>query len=255
MNQKIKELSSHGKRLVGMARKKMPSDYKEIKTKDVKKDLEWVGLLAFSDPVRPGVGAAFKKTRAAGVKFLVITGDYPQTAISIMDQLGIPCEDNCVVLGEDVSKLNVDKLATLLAEGDTKLFARTTPEHKLKIVEALKKNGEVVAMMGDGVNDAPALKKADIGIVVGDASDVAKETADLILLDSSFATIVEAIEEGRGIFDNIRKIILYLMSDAFEEIIAVLGTLILGLPTCGYSRTDIVDKFGLRWVSRPSFND
>jgi len=230
LNQKIKELSSHGKRLVGMARKKMPSDYKEIKTKDVKKDLEWVGLLAFSDPVRPGVGAAFKKTRAAGVKFLVITGDYPQTAISIMDQLGIPCEDNCVVLGEDVSKLNVDKLATLLAEGDTKLFARTTPEHKLKIVEALKKNGEVVAMMGDGVNDAPALKKADIGIVVGDASDVAKETADLILLDSSFATIVEAIEEGRGIFDNIRKIILYLMSDAFEEIIAVLGTLILGLP-------------------------
>ncbi|MBU0572740.1 HAD-IC family P-type ATPase [Patescibacteria group bacterium] len=230
LNQTIKELSSHGKRLIGMARKKVPSSYKEIKERDVKKDLEWVGLLAFSDPVRPGVGEAFKKTRAAGVKFLVITGDYPQTAISVMDQLGIACEDNCVVLGEDVAKLNVDKLAAMLIEGETKLFARTTPEHKLKIVEALKKNGEVVAMMGDGVNDAPALKKADIGIVVGEATDVAKETADLILLDSSFATIVEAIEEGRGIFDNIRKIILYLMSDAFEEIVAVLGTLILGLP-------------------------
>ena len=230
LNQKIKELSSHGKRLMGMARKKVSSGYKEIKTKDVKEDLEWVGLLAFSDPVRSGVGEAFKKTRAAGVKFLVITGDYPQTAISVMDQLGIPCEDNCIVLGEDVAKLNVDKLAVLLAKGDTKLFARTTPEHKLKIVEALQKNGEVVAMMGDGVNDAPALKKADIGIVVGEATDVAKETADLILLDSSFSTIVEAIEEGRGIFDNIRKIILYLMSDAFEEIVAVLGTLILGLP-------------------------
>jgi Ca2+-transporting ATPase len=147
-----------------------------------------------------------------------------------MDQLDIPCEENCVVLGEDVAKLNVDKLAANLVKGNTKLFARTTPEHKLKIVEALKKNGEVVAMMGDGVNDAPALKRADIGIVVGEATDVAKETADLILLDSSFATIVEAIEEGRGIFDNIRKIILYLMSDAFEEIVAVLGTLILGFP-------------------------
>lgn len=226
----IEELSSHGKRLVGMARKRVPSNYKEIKTKDVKKDLEWVGLLAFSDPVRPGVSAAFKKTKAAGIKLLVITGDYPQTAISVMDQLDIACEGDCVVLGEDVAKLNVDKLAAKLAKGDTKLFARTTPEHKLKIVEALKKNGEVVAMMGDGVNDAPALKKADIGIVVGEATDVAKETADLILLDSSFSTIVEAIEEGRGIFDNIRKIILYLMSDAFEEIVAVLGTLILGLP-------------------------
>lgn len=228
--QTIEELSSHGKRLIGMARKKVPFGYKEIRTRDVKKDLEWVGLLAFSDPVRLGVSEAFKKTRAAGVKFLVITGDYPQTAISVMDQLGIACEKNCVTLGEDVARLSVDKLATELIKGDTRLFARTTPDHKLKIVEALQKNGEVVAMMGDGVNDAPALKKADIGIVVGEATDVAKETADLILLDSSFSTIVEAIEEGRGIFDNIRKIILYLMSDAFEEIVAVLGTLILGLP-------------------------
>lgn len=230
LTQTIEELSSRGKRLVGMARKKVSSSYKEIRTKDVKKNLEWIGIMAFSDPVRPGVGAAFKKTKAAGIKLLVITGDYPQTAISVMDQLNIACEGNCVVLGEDVAKLSVDKLAANLAKGDTKLFARTTPEHKLKIVEALKKNGEVVAMMGDGVNDAPALKRADIGIVVGEASDVAKETADLILLDSSFSTIVEAIEEGRGIFDNIRKIILYLMSDAFEEIVAVLGTLILGFP-------------------------
>ncbi len=230
LTQTIKELSSHGKRLIGMARKSVPSSNNKIVAKNIKKDLEWVGLLAFSDPVRPGVSAAFKKTSAAGIKLLVITGDYPQTALSVMDQLNIACEKDCVVLGEEVSKLNVDKLATSLAKGETKLFARTTPEHKLKIVEALKKNGEVVAMMGDGVNDAPALRKADIGIVVGEASDVAKETADLVLLDSSFSTIVEAIEEGRGIFDNIRKIILYLMSDAFEEIVAVLGTLILGLP-------------------------
>ncbi|MGB6838837.1 MAG: HAD-IC family P-type ATPase, partial [Microgenomates group bacterium] len=230
LNQKIEELSSQGKRLMGLARKKVSPGEKSIKIEDVKRNLDWVGLLAFSDPVRPGVSEAFEKTRTAGVKLLVITGDYSQTALSVMDQLNIECKKNCVVLGEEIERLNVDKLSTLLAEGETKLFARTTPDQKLKIVEALKKNGEIVAMMGDGVNDAPALKKADIGIVVGEATDVAKETADLILLDSSFATIIEAIEEGRGIFDNIRKIILYLMSDAFEEIIAVLGTLILGLP-------------------------
>jgi len=100
----------------------------------------------------------------------------------------------------------------------------------LKVINALKKNGEIVAMMGDGVNDAPALHRADIGIVVGDATDVARESADLVLMDSSFATIVETIREGRGIFDNIRKIILYLLSDSFEEIVAVIGTLILRLP-------------------------
>ncbi|MEJ2347706.1 MAG: HAD-IC family P-type ATPase [Patescibacteria group bacterium] len=230
IKKKIDELSSQGKRLLGLARKKVGSSHKKLRIKDVKENLEWVGLLSFSDPVRPGIRAAFEKTRSAGVKLLVITGDYPQTAMSIMDQLNIVCDEGCVVLGDRVAKLKVSQLAKILAKGDAKLFARTKPEHKLKIVEALKKNGEVVAMMGDGVNDAPALKKADIGIVVGGATDVAKETADLVLLDSSFATIVEAIEEGRGIFDNIRKIILYLMSDAFEEIIAVLGTLILGLP-------------------------
>ncbi len=230
INRKIDELSSEGKRLMGLARRKVSPGKKSLHTKEIKGDLEWVGLLAFSDPVRPGVKAAFEKTRSAGVKLLVITGDYPQTAMSIMDQLNIVCEEGCVVLGDRVEKLKIDKLASILEKGDAKLFARTKPEHKLKIVEALKRNGEVVAMMGDGVNDAPALKKADIGIVVGEASDVAKETADLVLLDSSFATIVEAIEEGRGIFDNLRKIILYLMSDAFEEIIAVLGTLLLGLP-------------------------
>lgn len=121
-----------------------------------------------------------------------------------------------------------DQLTSYLSDSPAvKLFARTKPEQKMRIVNALKDQGEIVAMMGDGVNDAPALKKADIGIVVGDATDVAKESADLILMDSSFSTILGAVEEGRGMFDNIRKVILYLMSDAFVEIFAILMAMIL----------------------------
>jgi Ca2+-transporting ATPase len=227
----IEKLTNEGKRIVGLARKSVSKTKKRIKSKDVKSDLEWIGLLAFSDPVRSGVKGALQKTKLAGIKLMVITGDYPQTAVSVMNQLGIKTCKNCVMLGDELKTLSVNELANKFkGEKPIKLFARTTPEHKLKIVDALKKGGEVVAMMGDGVNDAPALNKADIGIVVGEATDVAKETADLVLLDSSFATIVSAIEEGRGIFDNIRKIILYLMSDSFEEIFAVVGTIILGYP-------------------------
>ena len=140
----------------------------------------------------------------------------------------MPISDAQILLGSQLERLTVSQLAQKVRS--VKLFARTTPEQKLKIVEALKKNGEVVAMMGDGVNDAPALHKSDIGIVVDQASDVAKETADLVLLDSNFSTVIAAIEEGRGIFDNIRKIILYLLSDAFGEIVVVVGSIILGLP-------------------------
>jgi Ca2+-transporting ATPase len=227
----VEKLTAEGKRVVGMARKNVASSVTKLENGDVKAGLEWVGLLAFSDPVRSGVKVALAKTKLAGIDLLVITGDYPQTAISVMRQLDIEVKEDQLILGEELEKMNEETLAKELAkDGRVRLFARTTPDQKLKIVEALKRNNEVVAMMGDGVNDAPAINKADIGIVVGEASDVAKESADLVLLDSNFATIVAAIEEGRGIFDNIRKIILYLMSDAFEEIIAVVGTLILGLP-------------------------
>ena len=231
LKQKITELSGEGKRLIGLARKKVVLTDKKLVKADIQKDLDWIGLLAFSDPVRSGVRSALAKTREAGIELIVITGDYPETAISVMKQLDIGVEKNRVFLGEGLENISTTQLAKKISSyPGTKLFARTTPEQKLKIVKALKENGEVVAMAGDGVNDAPALKHADIGIVVGEATDVAKETADLVLLDSNFATIVSAIEEGRGIFDNIRKIILYLMSDAFEEIIAVVGALILGLP-------------------------
>jgi Ca2+-transporting ATPase len=232
ISENIEALTGSGKRVIGLAKKPVLNSKENIDESDVKNNLDWVGLIAFSDPLRTGVKEALEKTKEAQVKLIVITGDYAQTAEAIIEQLGIKMDKKDITLGSELQKMKTKDLEKFLAEtAKVKLFARTTPDQKLKIVNALKNNGEVVAMMGDGVNDAPALKKADIGIVVADASDVAKESADLILLDSSFSTIVAAIEEGRGIFNNIRKIILYLMSDAFEEIIAVVGVLILGIFT------------------------
>ncbi|KKU30696.1 MAG: Cation-transporting ATPase A, P type (ATPase, E1-E2 type) [candidate division WWE3 bacterium GW2011_GWA1_46_21] len=231
LHQKIEELSSQGKRLLGLAQKVVPHSVDKADYRLVEKDLAWVGLLAFSDPVRPDVKAALVKARDAGIKLAVITGDYSRTAIFVMRQLGLRVEQSHIMLGKEIEHLSVGELAARL-KGlvGTMLFARTSPDQKLKIVSALKLNNEVVAMTGDGVNDAPALAKADIGIVVGEATEVAKESADLILLDSSFSTIVAAIEEGRGIFDNIRKVLLYLMSDAFQIIVAVFLSLILKYP-------------------------
>ena len=226
--QKIEDLTKEGKRVIGFSRKVVPSSNKRLSKEDVKGGLNWVGLLSFSDPVRPGVREALSKANEAGIKIIVITGDYANTAEAVLTEIGMSISETEELLGEDIEKLNVAELAEAVKH--IKLFARTTPEQKLKIVEALKKNGEVVAMMGDGVNDAPAINKADIGIVVGDASDVARESADLVLLDSNFATIVAAVEEGRGIFENIRKIILYLLSDAFGEIVTVTFAIIVSLP-------------------------
>ena len=229
----IERFSAEGKRLLGFARKVVPATTVSVEKESAVSELEWTGMLAFNDPVREDVADALKRTMGAGIKIMVITGDYANTAISVLKELNIEVADKDVVTGDVLEKMSGKELERKIFSGsrdDVKLFARTKPEQKLKIVEILKMHGEVVAMMGDGVNDAPALSRSDIGVVVGDATDVAKESADLVLLDSSFSTIVAAIEEGRGIFDNIRKIILYLMSDAFVEIIVIMSALIVGLP-------------------------
>lgn len=233
---RIEKLTEEGKRVIGTARKDLPDDATKISEKQVQQGgLRWIGLVVFTDPVRKGIIDSFKQTKKAGIKTIVITGDYADTAQAVMAELEMKVDDTRTFLGDDVQKLNVTQLAKKLKEINKLdegpiLFARTKPEQKMKVINALKENSEVVAMMGDGVNDAPALHRADIGIVVGEATDVAKESADLVLLDSSFKTIVEAIREGRGIFDNIRKIILYLMSDAFAEIVAVIVAMIAALP-------------------------
>ena len=228
MRETIETLTKQGKRLIGFARKEVKNTKKTIEHNDAKEGLIWIGILAFSDPVRLGVKEALDIAKTAGIKTIVITGDYPKTSEFVLSELGMRVDSHEIMPGAELEKITAEELAGKVKT--IRLFARTTPDQKLLIVNALKKNGEIVAMMGDGVNDAPALHQADIGIVVGEATDVAKESADLVLLDSNFSTIVKAIEEGRSMFENIRKIILYLMSDAFAEIIVVVGSIMLALP-------------------------
>ncbi len=186
--------------------------------------LEWIGLVLLWDPPREEVPAAIAQAQAAGVRIIMITGDHPATAKAIADRVGI--REGAVVTGADLEAIEFQQLQTLVQH--TAIFARVKPEHKLAIVEALQSLGQVVAVTGDGVNDAPALKAADVGIAMGKrGSDVSREVADLVLLDDNFSTIVSAIEEGRSIYENIQKFIRTLFStNVSETLVIVVGALI-----------------------------
>ena len=188
----------------------------------------WAGLVGMEDPIREGVPEAIALTRNAAVKVKVITGDYRRTAERVAALIGLGVDGRRIVEGSEIQALDDAGLQARVE--DVVIFARIRPADKLRIVEALQAHGEVVAMIGDGVNDAPALQRADIGVVVGTGTDVAKETADLILLDNNFRTIVLAIEEGRIIFENIRKVVSYTMSNSFAEVLAILVAQLLGFP-------------------------
>ena len=187
-------------------------------------DLIFIGLQAMVDPPRPDVRQAIIKTYAAGIRVIMITGDYRETARAIGKEVGIEGE---VLTGMEMADLNDDELRERLKNG-TNIFARVIPEHKQRIVSILQDLGHTVAMTGDGVNDAPALKKANIGIAVGSGTDVAKEAADFVLLDDSFTHIVNAIEEGRGIYDNIQKSIMLLLSGNLGEVLIIFLAVLLG---------------------------
>ena len=170
----------------------------ERKISDRLLDQPWyfLGFIVYEDALREGIGPVLKKAGRAGIGIKVITGDYRETALEVMRQLGVAVSEDEVIDGRSLEEMSSSDLDDRI--GDIILFARTSPHQKLKIVEALQRNGELVAMTGDGVNDAPALKKADVGVVVSSASDVSKETADLVLLNDDFRTILAAVEEGRG---------------------------------------------------------
>lgn len=226
--EKFREMGSQGYRLVGFG-EKIIKGKKKLSRQEVE-DLKWLGIVVYEDPVRKEVAGVVKQVTESGIKVKVVTGDYRETAVAIMKQIGLidGVTDEMILEGDELEKMSDQELREVI--DSVVLFARTNPEQKLKIVEALKAKGHVVAMTGDGVNDAPALKRADIGLVVNEASEVSKETADMVLLDSNFETIVHAIEEGRAVYDNFKRIIVYLLADAFAEVLVVVVSLLLGWP-------------------------
>jgi Ca2+-transporting ATPase len=221
IQEQIKQWAGEGLRLLGLA-------FRPHRSLDDHWGYTWAGLLAMEDPVREGVVESLGVAHRAGIQVKMITGDYRLTAERIGRNIGLMQADEEVLEGSELAALNDEWLKERLHQ--TAVFTRIRPQDKLRIVKALQANGEVTAMVGDGVNDAPALKSANIGVVVGSASDVAKETADLILLDNNFRTIVAAVEEGRVIFENIRKVVAYTLSNSFAEVLTIFVSMLLGWP-------------------------
>ena len=226
IQKQYEELTSTGLRVIAVAYKLEENDVEF--TKENLNNLVFVGLVALKDPLRPEAKDTIKLCQSAGIRPVVITGDHRLTTTAIVRELGLKVTSENVLEGTDLDNLSDEELQKLVHR--ITIFARVEPKHKIRIVAALQANGEVVAMTGDGVNDAPALKKADIGIAVGSGTDVAKETADLVLLDDNFKTIVEAVRTGRGTFDNVRKVILYLLANSFNEVVLVSAAIVLLLP-------------------------
>ncbi|MEA3452911.1 MAG: HAD-IC family P-type ATPase [Patescibacteria group bacterium] len=216
------KMAGQGYRIIALAKKKTP----KTKISDVTfKKLEIVALLGLSDPLRKEAKEAMKICRNAGMRTIIMTGDHKLTAKSVGKQLGFKIAKNNIIEGKEVDKLSEKELQGKLE--DLQIYARVEPKHKMRIVKAWQDRGEVVAMTGDGINDAPALKKADIGVAIGSGTTVAKEISDLILLNDSFSIIVAAVEEGRAILSNIRRVITYLLSDSFTEVILIGGSMVI----------------------------
>jgi Ca2+-transporting ATPase len=220
-------MAKNGMRVLGTAFRLVPEGAGQAKEED-ERDLTFVGMFGMIDPARPEVRDAVHVALGAGIRPMMITGDHPLTALSIARELGI-AQGNTVLTGKDLERMSVEELQAQVE--NVQVYARVSPEHKLKIVEALQNLGHNVAMTGDGVNDAPALKKADIGVAMGiTGTDVSKEAADMVLLDDNFATIVSAVEEGRRIYDNIRKFIKYALASNSGEILVMLVAPFMGMP-------------------------
>jgi Ca2+-transporting ATPase len=232
------QLAGEALRTLGLAVRRAPLHELEALDDDHGADVEhglaFAGLVGMIDPPRAEAKEAVARARSAGIRPLMITGDHPRTAAVVARELGIGNGDRAVT-GAELDRMSPDEQAATVAE--VSVYARVNPEHKLRIIDALRRHGAVVAMTGDGVNDAPALKKADIGVAMGiTGTDVSKEAADMVLADDNFATIVAAVEEGRGIFDNIRKFLRYLLSSNIGEVL----TMFFGVVLSGWIGLDAV---------------
>ncbi|MDD3826793.1 MAG: cation-translocating P-type ATPase [Anaerolineae bacterium] len=222
-------MAAEGQRVLGAAFRCLDAGFDEADEAGLEQQMIFVGLVGMIDPPRPEVRDAVQTAMGAGIRPVMITGDHPLTAREIARQLGIATEDAEALTGEQLARMSVEDLEGVVQK--VPVYARVSPEHKLKIVQALQDLGHIVAMTGDGVNDAPALKKADIGVAMGiTGTDVSKEAADMVLLDDNFTTIVAAVREGRVIYDNIRKFIKYTMTSNAGEIWVMLLAPFLGMP-------------------------
>ena len=217
---KIDEMSVHGLRVIGFA-------YKTEDENDPEENLTFTGLLGLADPPKKDAKKAVSDCLKAGIKVKMITGDHEKTACSIARNLGILTTGRTIT-GDELEKLTTEEYLTIA--DDIQVYARVKPKQKMRIVEALKSSDNIVAMTGDGVNDAPALKKASIGVAMGDGTDVAKESADMILENNDFATIVKAVKEGRKIYDNIKRFVKFQVSTNVGAILTIIGTSLLSLP-------------------------
>ena len=210
--------------MLGFAQRQLPPKKRPPHRRaTAEQDLCFVGLIAMLDPPRAGVVEAVAKCQTAGIRIIMITGDHPLTAAATAERIGITGSHPKVVAADDLEQLDENKLAELIRAYPEIIFARASPEAKLHIAEALRRDGHVIAMTGDGVNDAPALRRADIGVAMGlSGTDVAREAATMVLTDDDFGSIVTAIEAGRRIYDNVRKFIVYIFAHAVPEVVPFL---------------------------------
>ncbi|MDD4983978.1 MAG: cation-transporting P-type ATPase, partial [Candidatus ainarchaeum sp.] len=236
-NKKLIKLTEHERQKILDINKKLTLEsyrslalaYKQTKSSDkncFENDLIFLGIVGLEDPPRDGIKETLALCKTAGIKVKMITGDDRNTALAIANQIGL---EGGILVGEEIDKLTDDEFLNVVKE--IVIFARVKPEHKLRIVKALKQNGEIVTMTGDGVNDAPALKEAHIGVAMGkNGTDVSREAADLTLKDDNFSTIVSAISEGRTVFNNIRKFLTYQLSCNYAELMIIFIAIVIGLP-------------------------
>lgn len=236
------EMAKQALRVLAMAYKVVPEPYADPTTDNVEQDLIFAGLVGMIDPERPEAKDAIAEAHRAGIRTIMITGDHQVTAQAIAERLGLveKGRGDAVITGAQLDKLSDDYFTKHV--GDYSVYARVSPEHKVRIVKAWQANGKIVAMSGDGVNDAPSLKQADIGVGMGiTGTEVSKGAADMVLADDNFATIVEAVKQGRKVFANIQKAILYLMSCNVGEVLTVFLMTFLGW--------DVLKPVQLLWIN------
>ncbi|WP_114570644.1 cation-transporting P-type ATPase [Exiguobacterium flavidum] len=224
---KLLSLARRGERVIGIAKRVIPDGKTEIDPEDLRSGVEFLGLCGIRDPLRPEAHEAVKACRGAGIQVKMITGDHKETALAIGQELGI-AKDGLALEGTEMDEMDDEQLK--LAAEKYNIFARTSPTNKTRLVSALQANGEIVAMTGDGVNDAPALRRADIGVAMGiKGTEVSKEAAEMVLVDDNFRTIFEAVKEGRRVYDNLKKTILFILPTNGGQGLLILASILFGV--------------------------